>query len=358
MRPLLLLFLAPAAFAQANPFADLDTNKDGKLSTDELPKEARPFVSMIDGNSDGFVTLEEFQQVAANFIAPPPAQAPDASGLKNLNYASNGDARQTLDVYLPEKPSNKKLPLVVYIHGGGWMSGNKEQGKSIAKLITSTGQYAAASINYRLTQQAFWPAQIHDCKAAVRYLRANAKKFGIDPDRIAVMGHSAGGHLAAMLGTTANAPELEGQVGSHLKQSSKVRCIVNFFGPTDFETFFGNDVDLTQLGRDNMVVRLLGKNSDEIRRNMQLASPIHWITKDDAPFFTAHGTADPLVPFTQAEELNAALTRAGVESHLITMQGAGHGFANEELNQRIRTFLDQHLLGIPAEISNNPIKVR
>ncbi|MFC7338356.1 alpha/beta hydrolase fold domain-containing protein [Haloferula chungangensis] len=358
MRQLLFLLLAPAAFAQVDPFANLDTNKDGKLSASELPKEARPFLSMVDGNADGFVTREEFQQVAANFLTPPPSQAPDASGLKNLDYAGNGNVRQTLDVYLPESPSNKKVPLVIYIHGGGWMSGDKSHGRSIAELITSTGDYAAASINYRLSQHALWPAQIHDCKAAVRYLRANAEKYGIDPERIAVMGHSAGGHLAAMLGTTNKERSLEGKVGPYPSQSSEVQCVVNFFGPTDFETFFGKDIDLAKLSRENMAIRLLGQNEEEIRKNARLASPIHWISKDDAPVFTSHGTADRLVPFAQAEELDAALKEAGVESHLVAMQGAGHGFSSDELNQRIKSFLDLHLRQIPGKISDAPISAR
>ena len=358
MRLLLFLLTTSTAFAQIDPFANLDLNRDGKLTANELPKETKPFIHVIDSNADGSISKTEFESIAATLLGKAPAQPVDKAGLKNLDYSGEGDPRQTLDVYLPNKPSNKKLPLVVYIHGGGWMSGSKEQGKSISELITSTGQYVAASINYRLTQQAFWPAQIFDCKAAIRYLRANATKFGIDPERIAVVGHSAGAHLATMLGTSGKITELEGMVGNYQAQPSNVQCVVNFFGPTDFETFFGKDVDIAKLSRESMAVRLLGKDEDEIRKNAQNASPIHWISKEDPPVLTAHGTADQLVPFAQAEELNAALTRAGVESHLIAMQGAGHGFSNNELNQRIKTFLDQHLRGIPGKISSAPIEVR
>ena len=172
------------------------------------------------------------------------------------------------------------------------------------------------------------------------------------------MGASAGGHLVAMLGTSGGIETLEGSLGSFAKQSSRVQCVVNFFGPANFLTFFGKEVAIEKLRRDNMAVRLLGKEAEEIKANARAASPVNWITKDDAPFFTAHGTKDTLVPFAQAEELHGALGKTGVESHLIAMEGAGHGFVNPELNRRIKLFLDEHLRGIEGDIPSDPIRVR
>jgi acetyl esterase/lipase len=278
--------------------------------------------------------------------------------LKNVDYVGKNNPRQTLDLLLPKDRSTKKRPMVVFIHGGGWMSGKKEDGLDIVRLLASTGDYATATINYRLTQEAGWPAQIHDCKAAIRFLRGKADEYGIDPGKIGVMGASAGGHLVAMLGTSGGIAGLEGDLGSFAKQSSRVQCVVNFFGPANFLTFFGKEVAIEKLRRDNMAVRLLGKDADEIKENAKLASPVTWITKDDAPFLTAHGTKDTLVPFAQAVELHGTLEKSGVESHLIAMEGAGHGFANPELNQRIKSFLDEHLRGLPGEISSAPIRVR
>jgi len=247
--------------------------------------------------------------------------------------------------------------MVVFVHGGGWKSGRKEDGLDIIRAVTATGDYAAASINYRLSQEAKWPAQLHDCKAAIRFLRGKADEYGIDADHIGVVGMSAGGHLVSLLGTENDDAVLEGKIGAFAKVSSRVQCVVNFFGPTDFLTnLLSEDADDRNNGR-KMVVELLGRDEAEARRNAKAASPVAWVTKDDAPFFTAHGTKDMLVPFSQATSIHTALEKAGVESHLVPMQGAGHGFASPELNQRIRVFLDMHLRGMPGKISSEPIRV-
>jgi acetyl esterase/lipase len=152
--------------------------------------------------------------------------------LQDLQYVEHGHERNRLDLYLPEK-AESRLPLIVWIHGGGWQAGSKEACPTV--YLAAKG-YAVASINYRLSQHAAYPAQIEDCKAAIRWLRANAAKYHLDPDRVGVWGGSAGGHLVALLGTTAGMKELEGK-GGNLDQSSRVQCVVDFFGPTDFVTW-------------------------------------------------------------------------------------------------------------------------
>ncbi|RYD67667.1 MAG: carboxylesterase, partial [Verrucomicrobiaceae bacterium] len=153
-------------------------------------------------------------------------------------------------------------------------------------------------------------------------------------------------------GTCGTTGTLEGDLGPYAKQSSEVQCVVNFFGPTNFLTMTGDAI------RPNPVTALLGGVGPELKEKAKEASPVTWVTAKSAPFLTAHGTQDTLVPYSQAEEIHGALVKAGVESHLITMQGAGHGFKSDELNQRIRQFLDNHLRGQHGVISDAPIKVQ
>src|SRR6185312_4709411 len=153
---------------------------------------------------------------------------------KDISYAGTKNPRQTLDLLLPEAAKGgKPLPVIVNIHGGAFRAGDKSMGMRELADIVAGGDYAGATINYRLSGEATWPAQIHDCKAAIRWLRANAAKHGLDPDRIGVIGASAGGHLAAMLGLAGDVAALEGDVGPHTGVSSRVKCVVDQFGPSD-----------------------------------------------------------------------------------------------------------------------------
>jgi acetyl esterase/lipase len=157
---------------------------------------------------------------------------------RNLPYAGNDNPRQKLDLYLPKERNGKPLPVLVFIHGGGWKVGGKGNGEAVTAFVAG-GQYGGVSIGYRLTDEASWPAQIHDCKAAIRWIHANAARHGLDARRIGVFGTSAGGHLVAMLGTTIGNKELEGDLGPHVGSSSAVTCVVDFFGPTELLTMGG-----------------------------------------------------------------------------------------------------------------------
>ncbi|MES2660918.1 MAG: alpha/beta hydrolase [Verrucomicrobiota bacterium] len=347
MRALLaILVLTGSARAQIDVFTTLDANHDGKISLEETPEALRPNFKQVDTSGDGFITREE----QSRFM--PQAAAVGVDQIRDVDYVGKGNPRQTFDLLLPKDHATKKRPLVVFIHGGGWNSGKKEDGLGAIRMLAATGDYVAATINYRLSQEAAWPAQIFDCKAAIRFLRGKADVYGIEPQNIGIMGMSAGGHLVSMLGTSGGVIELEGDLGPFPKLSSKVQCVVNFFGPTDFLTMSG---DAT---KPSAVTALLGGIGPDLRAKAKQASPVTWVTKSSAPFLTAHGTKDTLVPFTQAEEINTALVKAGVESHLIAMQGAGHGFANDALNQRIKQFLDNHLRQQNGRISDEPIIVR
>jgi acetyl esterase/lipase len=277
---------------------------------------------------------------------------------KDLNYAGTRNPRQTLDLVLPKAPrGGKPLPVIVIIHGGAFRAGDKSMGLREAADFAGAGEYAAATINYRLSGEATWPAQIHDCNAAIRWLRANAAKYGLDPDRIGVMGASAGGHLAAMLGTGGGVAALEGDVGPHTGISSRVKCVVDQFGPSDLPAIGNYPSRIDHNAPDSPESELIGGALPEHKDKARSASPITYISRDDPPFLIFHGTEDPLVPFNQSERLAEALKAAGVPCTFVKVVEAGHGgFRTPEVGRRIRQFLDKHLRDQPVvEASDAPI---
>jgi len=241
--------------------------------------------------------------------------------LKDLAYVPGGHERQKLDLYLP--PTGSRWPLVVAIHGGAFRMGSKES--EPAGAFVARG-FAVAAINYRLSQHAVFPAQIEDCKAAVRWLRANAAEHGFDPARIASYGGSAGGHLAALLGTAGDVKAFD--VGANPGVSSRVQAVVDFFGPTDFLQMDAHRVSAQAMVHDTpdspesqLVGGPIRDNPDEVAR----ANPVTYVTADDPPFLIVHGDADLLVPHHQSEILEAALRKAGVRVRLVTIPGGPHG---------------------------------
>lgn len=282
---------------------------------------------------------------------PAPSLPANIRAELDIPYAATDNPRQRLDLFLPkDAASDAKLPLIVYIHGGGWQGGDKRAGLMLLPLVQS-GQYALASVGYRLTGEAIWPAQIHDCKAAIRWLRANASTYGIDPARIGVAGSSAGGHLVCLLGTTGDVADLEGSLGEHRGVDSRVVCVVNQFGPTDFI-----DIDGANDAAKGMVAKLLGGPPADVPDVARAASPLAHVTKDDAPVICIHGTADQLVPYSQSTKLDKAYEQAGLECIVLTIPDGGHGgFRNPEVNVRTMQFLDKYLRGKDVTISEEPI---
>ncbi len=268
---------------------------------------------------------------------PAPPRVPEGiRTLRDLQYVEGGHERNRLGLYLPEKAEGR-LPLIVWIHGGAWQAGNKKDCPAVP--LTAKG-YAVASINYRLSQHAVFPAQIEDCKAAIRWLRANAAKYQLDPRHIGVWGSSAGGHLVAMLGTSGGVKELEGQ-GGNLDQSSRVQCVVDWFGPSDLATMGGS--------HDNPgspESRLIGGPVQDNQEKARKASPLTYVSKDSAPFLIMHGDKDNTVPLGQSEVLAEALKKVGVEVNLVVVKGNGHGgpgFNSPENRKLIEDFFAQHL---------------
>ncbi len=257
---------------------------------------------------------------------------------KNLEYVANGHKRQRLDLYLPPK-AKKPTPVIIWIHGGGWRNGSKDRCPAIRFV---NDRFAVASINYRLSQHAIFPAQIHDCKAAVRWLRANAKKYNLDSDKFGVWGSSAGGHLVALMGTSGDVKELEGK-GGNQKYSSRVQAVVDWYGPTDL-TKMGTWHNGPKSPEALLIGGPVQKNKDKAAK----ANPINYVTKDDPPFLIMHGTKDKVVIPNQSELLVAALKKAGVSVDYRPIEGAGHGgkeFFSRENQQLISNFFDKHLKG-------------
>ncbi|QDT63794.1 alpha/beta hydrolase fold domain-containing protein [Calycomorphotria hydatis] len=339
-------------------FERLDKDKDGSLSKEEVNERMKRDFEKIDTNKDGKLVPQEIigflrQRQGANRQRgnQPAFDIESVEVQKDFAYAGTDNPRQRLDLYLPKERKSDKLPVVAYIHGGGWKNGDKSRGVSFLRRVLGDGNYAGVSIGYRLTDEAQWPEQIYDCKAAIRWIRAHADEYELDADRIAVWGTSAGGHLVCALGTSGDVSELEGELGEHLDQSSRVNCVVNFYGPTDFLT----------MGRDTANTAealLLGGAVPEVPDVAKAASPLTYVSKDDPPFLHMHGTKDPLVPYAQAVTLHEALVNAGAPSILVKVEGGGHGFREQEVYDRVNRFLEKELLGKDVEVSPEPIKVR
>ena len=265
--------------------------------------------------------------------------------LRDLAYVENGHARQKLDLYLPAQP---KGPLLVWIHGGGWRAGTKNSPLGLAMLKSGV---TVASIEYRFSQHAIFPAQIEDCKAAIRWLRAHAAEYGYNPEMIAAWGASAGGHLVALLATTGQVKDFD--VGAHLDQSSAIQCGIDWFGPADFP---GYDAGLPtpsvqRENPDSVLAQLFGGPVSQKLELAKRASPVTWVTKQSVPLLIMQGTKDPLVPLDQSERLAKKYQEAGATVVLDVLEGAGHGgpqFTSVEKLKLIFGFLQKHWLGAPV----------
>jgi acetyl esterase/lipase len=275
-----------------------------------------------------------FGQGVTHTVSPLPT---GVQCLPDLSYVSKGHERQKLDLYLPVENDRDRLPVIVRIHGGAWRHGDKSAQRSVANYIKRG--YIGVAINYRFSQQAPFPVQIEDCKAAIRWLRAHAEKYGIDPQRIGVMGSSAGGHLAALLGTTGDADVFD--VGENLEFSSAVCAVVDNFGPTDF--FRTEGAPPTAY---SAVHQLLGGTVAEKQELAKSASPITYVSPADPPFLIMHGDKDPLVPILQSELLHASLVDEAIPVTYFKVKGGLHGgeaFKTLHYKEALNGFLERNV---------------
>jgi len=257
---------------------------------------------------------------------------------RNLEYARTGGQSLRLDIYSPRRPVGK-LPVVVWIHGGSWNSGSKD---FCPIGFMAAQNLAIVSMDYRLDTVAPFPAQLYDCKAVIRWLRANAEKFNLDENHIGIFGVSAGGHLALLLATTADLPQFEGEVGGNLNFSSRVQCVCAFYPPTDLDRLVSNPVFRNNANSD--VAKLIGGAVADNVDKANFASPLFYVNHNCAPVFLLHGGADTLVPPEQSEIFHDALRKADVEAYLEIIPGKGHGIiAPKPVAEEIYRFFDRHL---------------
>jgi len=354
--------------AQVSPkktiFDRWDQNSDGKLTREELPQNARPNFDRADKNNDGFISREEDKIFREKSGRRQKKRSRDQLNndrieIKNdIPYADTENPRQSLNLILPKSRKKKILPALIYIHGGGWKNGNKDQG--VARLLpyVESGEYVGISVGYRLSGEVRWPAQIHDCKAAVRWVRGNAKKYGINPERIGVFGSSAGGHLVATLGTSGNVKELEGSLGNYKTMESSVHCVGNFFGPSALLEMSRFPSRIDHDAANSPESQLIGGELQKNKKKAIKASPINYVTKDDCPFIHVHGTNDQLVPYNQSVIFHKKLLENGCDSTLITVKGGGHGgFRNDTIQMITEKFFAKQLLGKELEIEKSEILI-
>ncbi|MEQ1839095.1 MAG: alpha/beta hydrolase [Verrucomicrobiales bacterium] len=299
------------------------------------------------------VTLAAAEQAKP---APKPANLPPGVRMeRDLAYVPYGDEAQRLDLYLPELTSEKPLPLIVHIHGGGWMGGSKFPCPFVGMVARG---YVVASVEYRFSQKAKFPAQIQDCQAAIRWLRANAGKYRIDPEKVGVVGGSAGGHLSALVGTAGGTGTFP-PIGGNEDQSDRVQAVCDIYGPADFTTV------VKQAAEDKNVKNIFEFNSPkdpyssligvplETEATSRAVSPVTYVSEDDPPILILHGTHDALVPYAQSVQFAEVLKAKGVPVWLQTLPGAGHGgpvFGKPAVIQLMQNFFDKHLKGADVEI--------
>jgi len=236
---------------------------------------------------------------------------------RNVTYCTPDGLPLQMDIYRPQTSDGEAAPAILFVHGGGWTSGDKASASAWAGLLARRG-YLVASINYRLAPEYKWPAQIEDTKCAVRFLRTKASQYNVDPNRIGAMGDSAGGHLVSLLGLAGPDAGFEGD-GGYQDQSSAVQAVVDMFGPTDFTPLQTRSQSLS-------VAQTLGIPLSRAREILKKASPVTYVSKDAPPFLILQGEKDDLVPPSQSQELYDRLKAAGANAQLVMVKNAGHGF--------------------------------
>lgn len=329
-----------------------DKNSDGLIGKSEATGQLKKSFDRVDRNRDGSIDDTELKELARrlqrngqqnnanprNRLGGRIEVPDDVTFQTDIAYRA-GDPAWKLDLAMPKQARDTPRPALVFVHGGGWRGGDKRGGIWTTYPIHFAQRgYVCISINYRLSQKAAFPACVEDCKCAVRWLRAHAKKYNVDPDRIGAFGNSAGAHLVSMLGLTSKNPKLAGD-GPYQDYSSAIQAVVPAATPADF-TVWGK----TGLGAKG---RLLAGDESGLEKRAREASPVTYASKDAPPFLIVHGTADRTVPVDQGKRLAKALEDAGAKQVTLKIfDGAGHGVFRQKQEVTLplmESFFDRHL---------------
>ena len=284
------------------------------------------------------------------FLLAAGASAGTFTTYEAIEYASPGGEPLLMDLRVPD--TGGPHPVILYLHSGAWITGDRTGGPALRQAARG---YAVASIDYRLAPDHIWPAQIEDAKAAVRWLRANAARFRLDPNRVGVFGASAGGHIGSVLGTSGGVEALEGIELGNAQFSSRVKVVVDFYGPSDLLKLEEQKLPCIPLDGNspNMPPSLLmGCPIQQCKEKTATANPITYVTGDDPPFLIMHGMLDCLVPWKQSQILHDALVAGGVDSRMVLIPNGEHGgrqFDTASNQKVVDDFLDKHLRGPVAK---------
>lgn len=263
----------------------------------------------------------------------------------DIAYAGTNNPRQRLDIFVPDEPNYVPMPAVIYLHSGDWRSGNKSEAQQAMMPLLRRGDYAVIAVGYRLTDESIWPAQLHDVKAAIRWVRARADDYGIDPQRLALWGESAGGHLALMAGVTNQAQDMAGNLGAYTHIRSDVLAVVNQGGVTNINALLGQSSEIDRASATAPEAGLVG---GLLRDNVDIASaasPVHYVRETTPPVLSVYNTEDTRVPHQQGPLLHSRLDDAERENYLLTVIGDENEAKRVQVKERIYEFLDRILLG-------------
>jgi acetyl esterase/lipase len=263
---------------------------------------------------------------------------PNTRLIKNIPYVVNGHKLQNFDLYLP-KDAKKPMPVLLWFHGGAWEGGLK---KWIDPVFLLKSGYAIASIDYRFSDSAIFPAQVKDCNEAIYYIWKNAAKYNLDPNHLVIGGGSAGGHLASLIGLSTNnkMPEFYNDITK--SKAIKFKAILDFYGPSDLNSVHGKATPFDYDSKNSALTRFLGFESLERPDVAKKASPVSYIDKNDPPILIIHGDADDVVPHWESKQFHSWLKLAGVRAELVTIPGAGHAgpaFSSVEIEKKVNAFL-------------------
>lgn len=331
-----------------------DANGDGAVTREEFRGPPEIF-NRLDANGNGVIDAGEMNRAAGQGRPQtrPQVDTQNLEFIKDIAYGQESRA-QKCDVLKSKEGTAGPAPLVLFIHGGGWKSGDKAPFPPLLKTLAEQG-FVCATVNYRLSGEAKFPAAVEDCKRALRFLRANSHTYGLDPKRVGVWGTSAGGHLAALLGTSGGQGSFAA-TGPHTNESDRVQAVCDFFGPTDFQKMKGHPSKIDHMGERSPEAEFLGGAVESVPDVVRRANPLTYIGPNTPPFLIMHGNQDEVVPMNQSQILFEALQKNAVSSRLIVVTNGGHGFSGPEIDREVVSFFKQTLGSMTPENYQIPPK--